>query len=214
MRRLLLPTAALAGALVLGCGDQPVPSEPADSHRPSFRTEQNPEGPGALVLRSSADIWLTISDPDPGLTALIGWTFAELEQVCAGGEPPFPSIENLIVIRPHGTEELPDLHQVITGTREPLLVWQATIPFIDPFAELCNELLPLPHLEGTGNFKRTDNDLATTGTRGNAAHEGIHGQVTSESGDRFNFSGKFHIVILPNGDVRVTFDLQLKPIGQ
>jgi hypothetical protein len=50
-RSLLLPTAALAGALALGCADQPTPSEPAELSQPSFRTEQNPEGPGALVLR-------------------------------------------------------------------------------------------------------------------------------------------------------------------
>jgi hypothetical protein len=37
--------------------------------------------------------------------------------------------------------------------------------------------------------------------------------VTSETGGRFRFSGKFHILIFPSGDVRVSFDLGLQPIG-
>ena len=42
-------TAAPASAFVLGCGDQPTPSEPANTPWPSFGTGQNPEGPGAFV---------------------------------------------------------------------------------------------------------------------------------------------------------------------
>jgi hypothetical protein len=211
-RALLLPTAALAGALALGCADQPTPSEPAELSQPSFRTEQNPEGPGALVLRGQQGAFLTFSDPDPGLTAIIGWTFAELEQFCATGEFPF-RLEELIVLRPHGTEELPDQKDLLHGARLPLLVWEATIPFIDPIAELCGELLPLPHLTGTGNITVTDNDRFTTGNRGNAGHQTIHGQVTSETGERFNFSSQFHAVLTKSGKFDLTFDLQLKPIG-
>ena len=213
MQRSFLPAAALTGALVLTCANQPAPSELADAFPPSLRTERNPEGPGALVIRSAFGSWLT-SDPDPapGLTALVGWTFAELAQVCVGGEQP-PRIEDLTVVRPHGTAELPDLHQVLRSGQVPLLVWQATIPFINPGAEVCGTLLGLPHLTGTGHFIRTDNDLVTTGTRANAAHEGIAGTVTSETGERFRFSGKFHILIHPSGDERVSFDLGLKPIG-
>jgi hypothetical protein len=51
-----------------------------------------------------------------------------------GGDPPV-SIEELIGVRPHGTEEVPDLYQVVRSGHVPLLVWQATIPFIDPGAE-------------------------------------------------------------------------------
>ncbi len=214
-RPLIRLTGVLALALGLACGDQPTPSEPAASPRPSFRTEQHPEGPGALVIRTPFGAFLTLSDPDPapGLTALIGWTFPELEQVCAGGELPLGALEELTVIRPHGTAELPDLHLVLHGTQAPLLVWQTTIPLIDPFAELCGELPELPHLTGTGNITATVNDPFSTGTRGTARHTGIHGQVTSETGERFNFSEKFHDVLLPSGDLRITFDLQLKPIG-
>jgi hypothetical protein len=38
--------------------------------------------------------------------------------------------------------------------------------------------------------------------------------VTSEAGERFKFSEKFHIVILRSGEIRsFTFDFELKPIG-
>jgi hypothetical protein len=47
----LLPTALFAGALVLGCGEQPAPSEPASAPEPTLRTEHNPDGPGAQVSR-------------------------------------------------------------------------------------------------------------------------------------------------------------------
>jgi hypothetical protein len=50
----LLCTAGLAGALALGCDDQPTPSEPAASPRPSVGTEQNPEGRGAVGFAASA----------------------------------------------------------------------------------------------------------------------------------------------------------------
>ena len=209
---LLRSTAALAGALALGCADQFKSSEPTDASPPSFRTEQNPEGPGALVIRFQFGASLTLSDPESGLTALIGWTLPELQQFCAGGE--FPNrLTEFDVIRPHSTEELTDLHLRSHGTRVPLLVWETTIPFVDPVAELCGTLLPLPHLTGTGNVTHTDNDLFTTGTRGNAGHEVIQGQVTSETGERFKFSEKFHGVINKSHNKCCTIDLELKPIG-
>jgi hypothetical protein len=71
MHHFLLPTAVLAGAFALGCTDQPTPSEPADASRPSFRTEQNPEGPGAQVTRSSFQ-FIFINDPDRDYSLTIG----------------------------------------------------------------------------------------------------------------------------------------------
>jgi len=204
-RSLMLPTAALASALALGCADQPTPSEPADPLRASFRTEQNPEGRGAFIIRGEQGAVFVV-DPGSNLSALIGWTFAELGQVCAGGD--FPTrLEEFFVVRPHSTPELADLHYVLRGTRLPLLVWE-TASF-----DLCGELLLLPHLTGIGNYKRTDNDLFTTGTRGNAGHEGVQGQVTSEAGERFKFSEQFHGVINKTHNKCCRFELQLRPIG-
>jgi len=211
-RWIMVSTAALAGALAPGCAEQPTPSGPTEASRPSFRTEQNPEGPGALVIRFEFGATLTLSDPESGLTALIGWTLPELQQFCAGGG--FPNrLTEFDVIRPHSTEELTDLHIRAHGTRVPLLVWETTIPFIDPLAELCGTLLPLPHLTGKGNITQTDNDVFATGSRGNAGGFRIQGQVTSELGERFKFLGKFHGVINKTHNKCCTLDLQLRPIG-
>jgi hypothetical protein len=70
MHRSLLPAAALTGALALGCADQPTPSEPADASQPSFRTEQNPQGPGAFIIRGQQGAVFGV-DLDDGLSALV-----------------------------------------------------------------------------------------------------------------------------------------------
>ena len=101
-RSFLFPAAVLAGALAPGCGD-PTPSEPGDTPRPSFRTEQNPEGPGAFVEIVPEAFFLAFDpDPAPGLTVIMGGTFAELLEFCATGEPPFP-VRRLLVFRPDGS---------------------------------------------------------------------------------------------------------------
>jgi hypothetical protein len=207
---LLLPTTALAAALVLGCGEQPSPAEPASTPRPSLRTDQNPDGPGAVVIRGPAEGAFLIADPDPapGLTVLAGNTFAELEQFCATGEVTLGPLEDLFVIRPDGS-----VHNILRGAKVPLLVWETAIPFIDPIAELCGELLGLPHLTGTGQFIARDNDVFVSGDRANAFGLSIHGQVTSEAGERFRFKANFHAVILRSGEEHITSDFRLDPFG-
>jgi hypothetical protein len=139
---------------------------------------------------------------------IVGETFAEHLQTCATGEPPFP-VRRLLVFRPDGS-----VMTTVQGAQLPLLVWEATLGPDVP-AEICTDaFLETPHLEGTAHFSLHDNDLFTSGERANAAGWQINGQVSSEAGERFLFSGKFHIVILRNGEERsFTFDLQLKPIG-
>jgi hypothetical protein len=217
MRPLLLFAATLAGALTLGCEDQPTPGEPTRT-LPSFRTGQNPEGPGAFVIRGPEFGFFT-SDPaeagfpPPNLTLHIGSPFEDLLDLCATGEPTLTPIERLLVFRPNGTPELPDLQTIVHGAKLTLLVWETAIPFIDPFAELCNLALNVPHLEGTGQFMATDNDVFVTGKRADAFHTGIHGQVTSETGQRFRVTDQFHGQVLPSGEFRFTFDIDMEPIG-
>jgi hypothetical protein len=219
----------LASVLVLGCSEQPAPSEasiPQQSFRAtpaspqsSLRTEQRPEGAGAVVTRGPEFAFFT-SDPaeagfpPPNLTIMIGWTFDQLVEFCATGEPSLSDLVRLFVIRPHSTDEIPDVHTIVQGARSPLLVWETAIPFIDPFAELCDLALNAPHLEGLGQMTSTDNDLFSTGERANAAHTSIHGEVTSESGQRFRVWSEFHAVLLPDGELRLSLDNRLDPIGR
>jgi hypothetical protein len=209
--RLTRPVIALLGcALVFACGDQSRITEPAGPTAPSFRTAQNPDGPGAFVAIVEEAYLITMDpEPAPGIVAIVGATFAEHLEFCATGEPVRP-FRRLLVFRPDGS-----VMTTVRGAQVPILVWETTIPFVDPLAEICTDaFLETPHLTGTGNFSSHDNDLFTTGNRANAAGSRITGKVSSESGERFLFSSKFHIVIFRNGDQRLTFDIQLKPLGQ
>ena len=210
MPRFLPVVSAAILVSVIGCGEQPATSEPANSSPPAFRTEQNPDGPGAFAIHIlEASFVDGESDPAPGLTVHVGATYAEHLHFCETGEPPFP-MDRLLVFRPDGS-----IKTRVQGAQVPLLVWQTAIPFIDFIAEICDPaFLALPHLEGTAQFMDRDNDLTGSGNRGNPFGFRIVGQVTSEAGDRFRFLDKFHSVIPQGGEQRTTHDLQLEPIGQ
>ena len=209
-RSLLFTTTALASVLVLGCADQPTPSEPSDSSRPSFRTEQNPEGPGAfVVILPEAFGGVSNAPNDSPVTVTFGATFAEVLTFCKTGELPPLNLRRLLLFRPDGS-----IMTTIGGVQLPLLVWQIGVPAPEE-GGICNEaFLQSPHLEGTGHFIQHDNDLTTTGNRANAAGFQINGQVSSKAGERFLFSGEFHVVILRSSEIQsFTFDFELKPIG-
>jgi hypothetical protein len=201
---LLTPAAAVVAALALGCGEQPSPAEPADASHASFRTEQNPDGPGAFATHVPEGFFIA---GDANLSAVVGISFADLVQLCAG-ELPFPPdgfLDRFLVFRPDGS-----IKSWVKGRSVPIVVWQTSA-----FDDICAEgLLAFPHLEGTGQFHDKDNDLLGSGNRGNAFGPHFVGQVTSEAGDRFHFLGQFHVVVLRSGEVRVDrFELSLRPIG-
>jgi hypothetical protein len=209
-RSLLFSTVALAGALALGCADQPTPSAPSDGSRPSFRTEQSPEGPGAFVVITPEAFGGISEDLDgPPLTATFGATFDELVEFCETGEQPPLTLRRLFLFRPDGS-----IMSTIGGAQLPLLVWQLPLPAGEEGGVCSEAFLAGSHLEGTGHFIQHDNDVTTTGNRANAAGFQISGQVSSEAGERFLFSGEFHVVILRSGEIRGSrFDLELKPVG-
>jgi hypothetical protein len=211
MRQPLLPlAAALAAALALGCGEQPNPAEPASGPQGSFRTAQNPDGPGAFAEHiPEGGYFATTDDPAPGLTIIVGTTFAQHLEFCETGELPLP-LDRLLVTRPDGS-----VKTRVQGANVPLVVWQTAIPAIDVPAELCDPaFLALPHLEGTAQFLDRDNDLFGSGNRANAFGTRIVGQVRSDAGERFRFLGLIRTVILRSGEPRATrFDLSLQPIG-
>jgi hypothetical protein len=195
-------TSLLAGALVLGCNDQSTPSEPRTSPAPSFRTEQNPDGAGAFVIHDEQGAFFFV-DEDSGLSVLIGWTFAELNLFCATGEITIGSLNEVLVSRPDESRK-----DLIHTAQVPLLVWQTAS------GDLCGALLELPHLTGTGQGSITDNDRFTSGNRTNAAHVGVHGQVTSETGELFQLLGNWHAMILRGSDEQVDrSDFRLVPVG-
>ena len=198
------PVFALCGAFafMLGCAEPAgVASDPGQESQttPSLRTENNPEGFGALVIHAEQGAFLSGGD---GLVMLIGWTLANLEKFCATGEITIGSLKELFVFRPDGS-----LKYGLRGARIPLLVWQT-----DNF-DIC-ELVDLPHLTGTGNFFASDNDFNVSLNRTESTVGAVHGQVTSGDGQRFRFTQQFHAVILRTGEVhKFVLTNRLTPIG-
>jgi len=199
-----LAISALSGAFafVLGCADpagvasDPVQESPSS---PSLRTGSNPEGFGAVVIHAEQGAFLSGGD---GLVQLIGWTFGELENFCATGDITIGSLRELSVFRPDGS-----LKEGLHGARIPLLVWQT-----DNF-DLCG-ILDLPHLTGTGNMFASDNDFNVSGNRTESTVGSVHGTVTSERGQSFRFTQKFHAVILRTGELhKFVLTNVLTPIG-
>jgi len=191
-----------AFAFVLACAEPTgVASDPSEESpsTPSLRTENNPEGFGAVVIHSEQGAFFSGGD---GLEMLIGWTFAELEEFCATGEVTIGSLRELFVFRPDGS-----LKYGLRGARIPLLVWHADN------TPLC-DLTDLPRLTGTGNFFASDNDFFVSGNRTESTVGSVHGQVTSDDGQRFRFTQQFHAVIFPSGEVhKFVFTNVLTPIG-
>ena len=201
-RFLAVFTLASAFAFVIGCAEPAgVASDPVQesSFTPSFRTEHNPEGFGAVVIHAEQGAFLSGGD---GLVMLIGWTLEELQEFCATGDVTIGSLRELFVFRPDGS-----LKYGLRGARIPLLVWQT-----DNF-DIC-VLVDVPHLTGTGNFFASDNDFNVSGNRTESTVGAVHGQVTSEDGQRFRFTQKFHAVILRTGELhKFVFTNVLTPIG-
>jgi hypothetical protein len=203
-RSRLLPVVAFSSAFafLLGCAEPAgVASDPVQesSFTPSFRTEHSPEGFGAVVIHAEQGAFLSGGD---GLVMLIGWTLDELQEFCATGDITIGSLRELFVFRPDGS-----LKYGLRGARIPLLVWQT-----DNF-DIC-VLVDVPHLTGTGNFFASDNDFNVSGNRTESTVGAVHGQVTSEDGQRFRFTQKFHAVILRTGELhKFVFTNVLTPIG-
>lgn len=199
-----------SAAIVLGCGDQYAPSEPGAGADPSLRTVQNPDGPGAFAIHIPEASFLVAGfEPAPGLTALVGATYAEHVTFCETGEPPFRN-DRLLVFRPDGS-----IKTRVRGAQLPLVVWQTAPEFTgDILADTCTEaFLALPHLEGTGQFIDRDNDLLLSGNRANSFGTRVVGQVASETGDRFKFLMRSRGLILRNGEFRSSFEISLNPLG-
>lgn len=199
MRRspLLPVAAALVGALALGCGDQPAPAEPAGGPpRPTLRTVQNPDGPGAQVIRF--DIFgIPLVDPDRGLTLTSG---LPLSQVPECGGPGGPSAGTGQVVATPA-----DVGHTVFRTRQQPLVLYGRAP--ENICELTEADIVA---SGRGNvtvmFSTLKPDVVFKGH--------VTGTLELTSGGRVHLVSQAVIRFQPDGTVRVIVDkFQLKPIG-
>jgi hypothetical protein len=200
-RSLLLSTAALAGALGLGCDDHPSVTEPASSTAPSFK---------AAIDRFEAP-WPTVFvDFNSGLTLVAGATPDELPGLCVDQD--FTEVADfLLVIHPsqHGDTVI---HARIKDQNQSVIVWQATAE------NICEELVfaGVEPLAGTARMMFTDNDFAGTSSHTDSFGQRIEGTVTNPAtGQRYHLESAYRVVVLPDGTVKVPIDnfVRLTPIG-
>jgi hypothetical protein len=184
-RSLLIPTTVFTTALVLGCGEQPAPSEPATTPQPSLRTEQNPNGPGARVFRFNELFFWIIVDFERGLTAVLGATPEEHIAACQSGLIPEEASWQDVVL-PGGV-----IKRQVTGGEMGVTIWRAAS------GDICGELAAVPIFAGgTARVRYVDNDGEGSLTRGNAFGVRAHGTVTTlATGEELDLLAKFQAVL-------------------
>jgi hypothetical protein len=182
-----LSSAAVIGALALGCGDHPSPTTPTDDS-PSVSTAPG-DAHAASVERTTLDIGFPIFDEERGLTAVFGNTFAELAVICAAGTAP-SGMPVLIVTRPTGAVKL-----LLKNPEAEVVVWQLVS------GDLCGVLATTePYAEGTVRLRLNDNEASDfpIGPGGNAVSIHAKGTVTVvETGEELDFRAFEHYTLPP-----------------
>lgn len=195
MFRLLTPKIALVcGALGLACNDDPTSPQP--SAEPTFRTANNPNGPGAFVIRFETTIGVEFVDPESDLTVIAGATLDQLAALCVGGDFTFEPATEQLVFRPDGS-----IHQLLKAKNVTLLLFDVA------FVDFC---AVAPFAVGRGNFTGTDNDLTVSRNRTNSFGFRLRGWVAEDSGERHRVLAKFHALITRSGAFReITSQIKL-----
>jgi hypothetical protein len=140
-------------------------------------------------------------DVEADVCYFLGFSLAELTQVCGEGLEPSGKGLRIGHFRPDGS-----LHVLDRAKDEPLLVWDAPADFCadEPFAI------------GTGQFTGRDTDVFFSGNRANSAGFRVHGTVTAVSdGQRYHLTNTLHVTALRSGEVRVdNYEFEFSLIGQ
>jgi len=194
MRPILpLSIAAFAGTLVLGCGEQPFPSEPATSSL-TLRAAQNAEALSARVFRFNELFFWIIVDFERGLTTVLGATPEEHVAACQSGIPPEEASWKDVVL-PSGV-----IVRQVKGAEMGVTIWAATS------SDICGELMAVPFLAGgTARVRYVDNDAQLSLTRANAFGVRAHGTVTNlVTGEEFKLLAKYQAIIFRDGELRET----------
>ena len=192
-RSLTLTIVLVCGALGLACNNDPTSTQP--SAGPTFRTANNPNGPGAFVIRFETTIVILFDDPESDLTVVAGLALDQRAAFCAGGDVTFEPASERLVFRPDGS-----IHQLFKAKNVSLLLFDAA------FVDIC---AVAPFAVGRGNFTGTDNDLAVSGNRTNSFGFRLRGRVAEGSGERHHLLAKFHALITRSGAFR-TITSQIK----
>jgi hypothetical protein len=194
---LLLPAAALTGALVLGCVDQQLPTAPLGGAPPSpaapaFARGDLGAGGGGIGRGGALGFGIWFSDPERGLTTVIGIPASGISDLrfCGGTEEPefWPA---LFVGRPDGGLKL-----LLKNREASVAVWRLVSE------DLCGVLATTePYAVGTARVRLTDNEASDfpIAPGGNSASLHAQGTVTVlATGEELHYQAVTHTV-LPRG---------------
>jgi hypothetical protein len=200
MRRdFILPAAVLAGALALGCDDQPLPTASAEPAAPSFH---------AAITRDREQLLFRISDG-----RRIVFVSAGVEDLaglfCTGADFDLDEIDASHLLRPDGS-----FKEQFKGNVRVVVVAEAAFD-----RSFCRAPSAVPTFTGTARFTLNDNDLFVTGHRADASMLHVTGTVSDERGQRYHLVASSQQVLAPHHpppDVVVRHSkvkIQLTPIG-
>jgi hypothetical protein len=198
-RSFLLPTAALAGALVLGCHDATGPGRQQTTPPSSF-------GPSAAVERIEAGFFWPQRDDARTLGVLVGGSEAEWAAFCQGASGTAPLVWNeLVVATPSGRLNLQDKGDAVPVT---VYVYPGGD---DPCLLVGAEVIAV----GTMRLVATDNNITEEGPGAHSA--GLHGTgvVTDpETGQQYRIQIVRRDVVLPNGEAKfeLVSEVRLTPL--
>jgi hypothetical protein len=184
MRRYQLRPALTVLALALGCADQPVPSAPADSPRPSLRAERLP----------AVNTFELGGDPSNPLAILAGYEAGvTAEDVCAnpGEGILFEGQNGQDIFTPPG-----GFHEHVSAVDMNLIVYEfAGGPITGP----CQ--LPGAPVVGSGTGRFTENtQFLSSGTV--VLHFTVHGTIDLVSGGQARVFATARVVVRPDGTLQ------------
>jgi hypothetical protein len=201
-RSLLLPAAAFAATLSLGCSDRQSPTSPADDlPAPAF---------GASVERSTTPLGFAFDDGRHIL--FLGVTYEALVSIFCTGTPfVVDEVNQLLVTRPDGSTKLQFKGEVN-------VVVVDLVAFDQSF---CQNPAAVPTYTGTARLVLNDGDLDLSGHGADAAQMHLVGTVTGQTGQRYHLVAINHSVIgaefTSPDDYTIRHavqDIKLTPIGR
>jgi hypothetical protein len=186
----LLPATLFAGTFALGCGDRVGVTDPVPGAAPSLEAD---------VSKFDAPFFNAVLDSQHGLTALFGFTSAELPAACAGTEPPQDLAHYLIVAHPTSGGGTIFKFRVRDGEAS-AIIWAAI-----PQGSVCDLQGVQPLAVGTVEFTNTDNDFFNAGPGTESVAFQAEGTVTSPaSGQRYHLLAKLQVLFFNDGTLRFT----------
>lgn len=192
LRSFLMPASVLVGILALGCNDQPLPSDLGTPLSPSFRTENNPDGPGAFVGRGEGGFFFADIIPNTEFSYLMAITLEEFAKLCANEEFLASPFSDQQVLRPDES-----IHDLFRAKHLPLAAWNTgTHP-----RDFCS--VP-PFAVGTAQMIRRDTDLSFSANRADAFGFIIHGTARAlEGGQLYHLWQRLRGTALKTGELHV-----------